>query len=106
MLRRLREGVKFSRHQPARDEKIAGALRCAFGENGRFDFDESRAVEVIAGRLGDPMAQPQVARELRPAQIEVAVGEAQVFVDLAIEREGEDLYTEVLATFTDANRFA
>ena len=47
-------------------------------------------VEIIARRFRDAMAQAQVARELRAAQVEIAIREPQVFVDvLVVEREGE-----------------
>ena len=80
LLRRLRQRVKFPRRQPAGNEKIARAFRRALRKNRRFDFEETLRVEIIARRFGDAMTQAQIARKLRPAQIEVAISQPQIFV--------------------------
>ncbi len=88
LLRRLRQRVEFSRRDPARHQKIARAFRRALGKNGRFDFDKALAVEVIARRLCRAMAHPQITRETRPPQIQIAVRHSQIFVlRLGIDRE-------------------
>ena len=92
MLRRLRESVKLSRQQPAWDEKIARPFRRALGEDRRFDFDKTLLVEIIAGRFRHAVTNAQIARQLWAAQVEITVGQAQVFVtDLPVKREGENL---------------
>ncbi len=63
LLRRLRERVELARREATRDEEIARAFRRALRKNRRLDFDEALLVEIIARRLGDAMAQAQVARD-------------------------------------------
>ena len=88
LLRRLRQRVKFPRREAARDEEIARAFRRALRKNRRLDFEETLLVEIIARRFGDPMTQAQIARKLRPAQIEIAIGQAQIFVARIRHRAG------------------
>ena len=92
MLRRLRQGVKAARRNAARDEKIARPFRCALRQDRCLDFEETLVVEIIAGRLRNAMAEAEVARELRAAQVEIAISQAQIFIrDLGIERERKRL---------------
>ena len=90
LLRRLGESVEFARQDSAGDEEIARAFRCALGQDRRLHFDKALVIEIIARRLGDAVADAQVARQLRAAQVEVAIGQAQIFVaHLRLEREGK-----------------
>ena len=59
-------------------------------ENTMPAFEKALAVEIIARRLRDPVAEAEVARELRTTEVEVTVGEAQIFVaDLGVEGKGK-----------------
>ena len=92
LLRRLRKRVEFSFRLAARNKKIAGAFRRALGKDRRLDFDEPLFVEVIARRFRDAMPHPEIARHLRPAQIEVAVAQAQIFIRrFRIDRERQNI---------------
>ncbi len=51
--------------------------------DGRLDFEESLLVKVLARGERDLAAQTEVARHLGPAQIEVAIFQAQFLVHLA-----------------------
>ena len=88
----LGEGVEVARVESCRDEEVACALWGGVGEDGGFDFEEAVFVEEVAGGLGDSVAQFEVVGHFCAAQVEVAVGEAEVLVgDLGIERERGDL---------------
>ena len=92
LLRRLREGVETSRVQPARHEEVAGAFRGAFAEDGGFDFPETVGVEDVAHGFDHSVAESEIGGHDGTAEVEVAMGQAQVLVgDLLIEREGEDI---------------
>jgi hypothetical protein len=41
-----------------------------------LDLDEALRIEIVAHRLRGPVAHDQVFPHLRPAQVEVAVGQA------------------------------
>ena len=92
LLRRLRERVKFARRETARHEEIPCAFRRALGKNRRLDFHEPLLVEVIACRLRDLVPLAEVAREMRPAQIEIAIAQPQIFVArIGIERKRQNV---------------
>src|SRR4029079_5078366 len=74
LLGRLGQSVKFPRGQSAWDEKIACPFWSAFGKNGRFNFDEALRVEVVTSRLSGLVTDAEVPREVRPAQIKIAIG--------------------------------
>jgi hypothetical protein len=73
----------------ARHEVVARALGCRLRENRRFDFEEPLAVHVVADAVRDAVAKNQIARERRPAQIEIPILQPQVFggVDIVIDRK-------------------
>src|SRR5207248_2170199 len=88
LLGRLGQRVKFSRHQSARDQEIARAFRRALGQNRRLDFEITLRIEKIARRFRSTVTNAQIARELRPAQIVIAIGQAQIFVvNLGVHRK-------------------
>src|SRR5207237_5822470 len=90
LLRRLREGVKFSGRDPARHQKVARAFRRALGENGRFDLDVPLAVEIVARRLRHAMTHPQITPEAWPSNNEVPARASRVLVrprGLDLERQ-------------------
>ena len=80
LLGRLRQGVEIAGLHPAGHEIIARAFRCALDEDGRFDFQETVLVQIIADVLHRAMTQPEVFLHRRPAQVQVAVAQAQAFV--------------------------
>ena len=83
-LRRLRQGVELAGADPAGHQVVARALRGGAGEHRRFDFQKTRIVEIAAHALQGLVAQDEVARDLRPAQIQVAVLQPQGVGDLDI----------------------
>ena len=86
LLGRLGEGVELARVDARGHEVLARALGRALEEDRRLDLDEVLRVEVVADRLRRPVPDRQVAAHLRPAQVEVAVGEPQVLVHLVAPR--------------------
>jgi hypothetical protein len=92
LLRGLGEGVEGARVQAGGDEEVACTFRGGVGEDGRFDFEEALFVEEIAGGLGDAMAQLEVLGHFGAAQVQVAVGKAEIFVgDFGVEGKGRDV---------------
>ena len=65
-----------------RHEVLARALGSALEQGRGLDLDVLLAVEIVADGLRHPVAHLQVLQHLRPAQVEIAVGETQVLVDL------------------------
>ena len=72
-LRRLRQREELAGMHAARHEKVARAFGRGLGEDRRLDFPEALLVEVVPQRQRDAVAQPDVALQPRPPQIEVAV---------------------------------
>ena len=89
LLRRLRERVELAGMNARRHEVFARTFRGALKQGGRFDLDEFLRVEVVAHSLGGAMAGQEILAHLRPAQVEVAVGQAQVLVDLVAAGVGQ-----------------
>ena len=84
-LRRLRQRVEGALLEAAGDEEVAGALGGRAGQDRRLDVEEALAVEELAHRRGDPVAQRERVAHLLAAQVEVAVAQAGVLADLAGE---------------------
>ena len=59
--------------QTAGHQEVPRPLRGGADEHGGLQLDEPLRVEIIPGRLGDPVAQQQVALQIRPPQVEVPV---------------------------------
>ena len=68
---------------PARHEKFARAFRRGLEQRRRLDFEKALFVHEHARGGGDLAAQAEVARHFGPAQIEVAILQAQFLVHLA-----------------------
>ena len=77
-LRRLRQREELAGMHAARHEEVARALRRRLGQDRRLDLPESLVVEVVPQRQGDAVAQPDVALQPGPAQIEIAVLEPRL----------------------------
>ncbi len=75
-LRRLRQRVELAGVDPARHQVVARALGRRFEKDRRLDVDETVLIEVAANRLQRLVTPAQVALHLGPAQIEIAVLEA------------------------------
>ena len=80
-LRRLRQRVEMAGIEAAWHEIVARAFGRRFDHHRRLDLEESARIEEIAHRLDDVMARAKVALHPRAPQIEIAILEAQVFVD-------------------------
>jgi len=65
-----------------RHEVLPSALRSALEKNRRLDLDETLRVEIVAHRLGRADAALEVPAHLGPAQIEIAIRQAEILVDL------------------------
>ena len=93
-LRRLRQRVEGALLGAAGDEEVAGALRGRAGQHRGLDVEETLAVEELAHRRGDPVAEDERLPHLLAAQVEVAVAQAGVLADLAgeaLDLEGRGL---------------
>ena len=93
-LRRLRQRVEGALLLAAGDEEVARALGGRAGQDRRLDVDEALAVEELAHRGDDPVAQHQRLAHLLAAQVEVAVAQPRVLADLvgvALDLEGRRL---------------
>ncbi len=92
-LRRLRQRVELAGMHAAGHEVVARAFGRGARHERRLDFVEALRVEVVADGDRDVVAELNVVLHLRPAQVEVAVLEAHLFVgDVAVGgREGQRL---------------
>ena len=93
LLGRLVERVEHAGICAAGPEEFARAFGRALEKNGGFDFDEILRVEVVADSLCRLVAHAQKVEVARSAEVEIAVLEAEVFVDpvgvFVVEGEGE-----------------
>lgn len=81
LLGRLVERVEHAGVCAAGHEEFARAFGRALEKNGGFDFDEILRVEVVADSLCRLVAHAQKVEVARSAEVEIAVLEAEVFVD-------------------------
>ena len=79
-LRRLGERIEVAGMHAAGNEIIARALGRGARHEGGFDLEEALADEVVADGHGDAAAQGKVRLHFSPAQVEVAVLQAHLFV--------------------------
>src|ERR1700732_877900 len=78
LLRRLRQGVEFSRMQPGRHQQIARALGTRSGENRGLELEKALCLHPRAERVDDLTAQHDVFMQLLAAQIEKAIAQPYV----------------------------
>src|SRR5262249_6871648 len=95
LLRRLRQRVEGAGLAAIRHDKLARAFGCGLEEDRRFYFEKSLLFHEDADGGGDFAAQPEIARHLGPAQIEVTMLQPDFFVHLAgdfriVNREREN----------------
>ena len=79
----LGQGIEPALLHTAGYQVVAGALRGGLDEDGGLDLVEAVGIVVIAGDLDDAVAHGNGVLHFGAAQIEVAVLEAQVFLDAA-----------------------
>ena len=89
----LRERVEAPSGEPARDQEVPGTLGSGSGQGRGLDLDEPLAVEVVADRAADLVAEPQVPQHGRAAEVQVPVPETERLDGLLalVEREGKGL---------------
>ena len=80
----MRQGKKFTLLGPARHQVIAGAFRRRPGKDGGFDIKKAAPVQVITDGPGDPGAQLDVVLHRLPAQVHVAVTQADIILHVFI----------------------
>ena len=91
-LRALRQRVERPRLEPERDHEVAGALGRRARHRRRLDVEEAALVQEAPDRAHRARTNALQILHSRPAQIEVAVADAQPFVDvLVVELEGQHL---------------
>ena len=92
-LRRLRQREELPGLRAARHQVVARALGRRLGQHRRLEIDESLTVEILAHRARDRMSQPQPLLHHVAPQIEIAVLEPDLFLDVLVELEGQGLRT-------------
>ena len=88
LLRRLRQGVEFSRMQPGRHQKIARAFRARSGEDRRLELEKSLCLHARAEGIDDLPAQHDVLMQLFPAQIEESIAQPHVLGIVLLAEHG------------------
>ena len=92
LLWRLGEGEEFTGREAGGNEEIARTFGRGVGKDGRFDFDETLGIEVVAGGGGDFVALADVFVHARAAEVEVAIFHPQILVgEFLVELEGQDI---------------
>ena len=79
-LRRLGQSVKAAGVDAAGNEVVARALGGGARHEGGFDLEEAIGDEVVADGHGDFTAERKILLHFCPAQIEVAILQADLFV--------------------------
>ena len=82
LLRRLRQGIKFSGMHATRNEIITRAFGCGLEQDRRLDFDEAFVAQVFADERRDVVSQDQILFHPFTPQIEIAVFESQCLVHI------------------------
>ncbi len=76
---RLRQGEKLTRLHARGNDVVARAFGSRLDQDRSFNFGETLFVHVAAYLAKDPMPQPKVGLKLGPAEIKVAILQAQIF---------------------------
>ena len=92
-LRALGQSEEFARLHAGGHQIVAGAFGRALAQHGSFDLVEAVLVHKAAGGDGDLVAQAQGVHHLRPAQVQIAVFQADhlVHVHVVLDEEGRGL---------------
>jgi len=83
-LRRLRQGVELAGMDTAGDEVVARALGGGARHDRRLDLVEALGGEVVANGQRDAVAHLDVGVHLRASQVDVAVLQPHLFVDVGV----------------------
>ena len=84
------QGVEFALLQAARDEEVARTLGAGIRKDWCLDFDKIALIHILAHAAVHIGAAAQHCLQLGAAQVEVAVGKAQVFIGLVGLAKGLD----------------
>ena len=57
---------------------------CGFHQHRGFDLDESVLIEIVPSDFGDAVAHQNIALQIGAAQVQIAVFQPQLFIDVAI----------------------
>ena len=81
-LGRLRQGVEMPGVDPAGDQEVAGTLGRAAAQDGRLDLEEVLLAHDVAHELAKAVAEDEDPLHVGPAEVEVAILQAQLLVGL------------------------
>ena len=84
------QSVELTFLQAAGDQEVTRALRAGISQNRRLDFDEIMLVHILAHAAVHIGAAAQHRLQLGAAQVQVAVGKAQIFIGLVGLAKGLD----------------
>src|SRR5690606_12595272 len=82
LLRGLRKGVESPLLEPRRHDIIARTFGRGFGERRGFDLDKAFLLEEVAHELEHFEAIPEVLLHPRTSQVQVAIAQPDLFIDL------------------------
>ena len=86
----LGQGEELTRMNPAGHQVVPGPLGCGLGEDGGLELDEPLLPEVIPDEVRGLAAEHHVPLELVAAQVQEAMGQAQILPHiLVIQGEGQ-----------------
>jgi hypothetical protein len=80
----LGQGVEEAGLLTVGDQEVPGPFRGAFGEEGGLHLDEALPVQVVPDGLDDPVPEAEVFLHPPPAQVQVAVLEAELLPRLLL----------------------
>ena len=79
-LRGLGQSVELARMDAAGHQEVTSAFGGGLDEGGGLNFQEAVFIEVVPGDLGHLVAEHQVLLQLRTAQIQVTIFQAEHFI--------------------------
>ncbi len=89
LLRRLRQGVELAGMHARGDEEVARALGRRGGQDGGLELEKARVAHAPADRGDDLVAEHDVPVQRLAAQIQEAIGEAQVLRVVGLAEHGD-----------------
>ena len=81
-LGRLGQRIEMAGMDPAGDQEVARSLGRAAAQDRRLDLEEAQLRHRAPHELRQPVAEDEDLLHRRPAQVEVAIGQPQLFVGL------------------------
>ena len=88
-LRRLRQRIEFAVMHTGGDEIVSCALRRRFHHHRGLDFEEAVFIEILPCAHRDLVAQNEILLERCSAEVEIAVFQAQLLIDLRLRGDLE-----------------